>query len=223
VTATDALLSVDPHALHDARLPLHHAHRAAGAAFGQAGGWERPMWFEPGVVAPTVRYDFHDPSWFPAVRDEVRATREAVALYDLTTYAKFEVAGRGAVSGLNRLVTSDIDVAPGRIVYTILADERGGILMDPTVTRLDDDRFLILAPTVAQRRTEGLLRAGLSGAGSGGAVVTDVTSGWSTLHLAGPRSRELVSRLTDEDVSADAWPFLEGRRIDVGRAQALAL
>ena len=62
------------------RLPLHHAHRAAGAAFGQAGGWERPMWFEPGVVEPTVRYDFHDPSWFPAVRDEVRATREAVAL-----------------------------------------------------------------------------------------------------------------------------------------------
>ena len=207
------------------RLPLEASYRAAGAALGQVGGWERPLWFEPGAGpdGPTVGYSYTDPSWFPPVRAEVRATREAVALYDLTTYAKFEVAGRGAVSGLNRLVTSDIDVAPGRIVYTILADERGGILMDPTVTRLDDDRFLILAPTVAQRRTEGLLRAGLSGAGSGGAAVTDVTSGWSTLHLAGPRSRELVSRLTDEDVSADAWPFLDGRRIDVGRAQALAL
>ena len=145
------------------RLPLDQAHRAAGAAMGQVGGWERPLWFEPGAGAdgPTVRYSYTDPSWFPAVRDEVRATRDGVALYDLTTYAKFEVAGRGALSGLQRLVTSDLDVPPGRIVYTILADDRGGILMDPTVTRLDDDRFLVLAPTVAQRRTEGLLRAGL--------------------------------------------------------------
>jgi 4-methylaminobutanoate oxidase (formaldehyde-forming) len=203
------------------RLPLDAAYRTAGAAMGQVGGWERPLWFEPsaGAIGPTVGYSYTDPSWFPAVRDEVRATREVVALYDLTTYAKFEVAGRGAAAGLQRLVTSDLDVAPGRIVYTILADERGGILMDPTVTRLADDRFLVLAPTVAQRRTEGLLRLGLPD----DAVVTDVTSGWSTLHIAGPRSRELLARLTDEDVSADAWPFLQWRVIEVGRAQALAL
>jgi heterotetrameric sarcosine oxidase gamma subunit len=203
------------------RLPLHVAYRAAGAAMGQVGGWERPLWFEPsaGATGPVVRYSYTDPSWFQAVREEVRATREGVALYDLTTYAKFEVAGPGALAGLDRLMTSDLDVAPGRIVYTILADERGGILMDPTVTRLGDDRFLVLAPTVAQRRTEGLLRAGLPNA----AVVTDVTSGWSTLHIAGPRSREVLSRLTDQDVAAESWPFLEARRIDVGRAQALAL
>jgi 4-methylaminobutanoate oxidase (formaldehyde-forming) len=188
---------------------------------GQVGGWERPLWFEPGSGpdGPTVRYSYTDPSWFPAVRDEVRATREGVVLYDLTTYAKFEVAGRAALAGLQRLVASDLDVLPGRIVYTILADERGGILMDPTVTRLDADRFLVLAPTVFQRRTEGLLRAGLPG----DAVVTDVTSGWSTLHLAGPRSRELLARLTDADVSADAWHFLSAREIEVGRVQALAL
>jgi 4-methylaminobutanoate oxidase (formaldehyde-forming) len=142
-----------------------------------------------------------------------------VALYDLTTYAKFEVAGPGALAGLQRLVTSDVDVASGRIVYTIVADENGGILMDPTVTRLGDDRFLVLAPTVAQRRTEGLLRNGLPA----DAVVTDVTSGWATLHLAGPRSRELLSRLTDSDVSGEAWPFLHGETIDVARAKALAL
>jgi 4-methylaminobutanoate oxidase (formaldehyde-forming) len=91
--------------------------------------------------------------------------------------------------------------------------------MDPTITRLDDDRFLVLAPTVAQRRTEGLLRAGLPG----DAVVTDVTSGLSTLHIAGPRSRDLLAGLTDTDVSLDAWPFLEGRRIEVGRVEALGL
>jgi 4-methylaminobutanoate oxidase (formaldehyde-forming) len=188
---------------------------------GQIGGWERPLWFEPGAGGdgPPVGYSYTDPSWFPAVRDEVRATREGVALYDLTTYAKFEVAGPGALAGLQRLVTSDVDVPTGRVVYTIVADERGGILMDPTVTRLGDDRFLVLAPTVSQRRTEGLLRAGLPA----DAVVTDVTSGWSTLHIAGPRSRELLGRLTDTDVSADAWPFLDGRAIEVGRVAALAL
>ncbi len=200
------------------RLPLDAAYRAAGAAMGQVGGWERPLWFEPGD-GPAFEYSYTDPSWFPAVRDEVRATREGVALYDLTTYAKFEVAGPGARAGLQRLVTSDLDVAPGRVVYTILADERGGILMDPTITRLDDDRFLVLAPTVSQRRTEGLLRAGLPG----DAVVTDVTSGVATIHIAGPRSRDLLARLTDADVSTDAWPFLEGRQIEVGRVGALAL
>jgi 4-methylaminobutanoate oxidase (formaldehyde-forming) len=188
---------------------------------GQVGGWERPLWFERGSApdGPAFGYSYTDPSWFAAVRDEVRATREGVALYDLTTYAKFEVAGPGALAGLQRLVTSDVDVPPGRVVYTIIADERGGILMDPTITRLADDRFLVLAPTVAQRRTEALLRAGLPPH----AVVTDVTPGWSTLHIAGPRSRQLLSRLTDADVSADAWSFRDARTIEAGRSQALAL
>jgi 4-methylaminobutanoate oxidase (formaldehyde-forming) len=117
------------------------------------------------------------------VRDEVRATREGVALYDLTTYAKFEVAGPGALAGLQRLVTSSRRRA-GRIVYTILADERGGILMDPTITALADDRFLVLAPTVAQRRTEGLLRTGCPA----DAVVTDVTSAGRPSTWPGRRS-----------------------------------
>jgi heterotetrameric sarcosine oxidase gamma subunit len=203
------------------RLPLDLAYRAAGAAMGQVGGWERPLWFESGTGpdGPEVGYSYVEPSWFPAVRDEVRATREGVALYDLSTYAKFEVAGPGALAGLQRLFTSDLEVPEGRIVYTILADERGGILLDPTITRLADDRFLVLAPTITQRRTEALLRAGLSP----DAVLTDVTSGWSTLHLAGPRSRALLTRLTDEDLSSEAWPFLDAREIEVGRVRALAL
>jgi 4-methylaminobutanoate oxidase (formaldehyde-forming) len=141
-----------------------------------------------------------------------------VALYDLSTYAKFLVQGPAALAGLQRLATSDLDVTPGRIVYTLLPNERGGIEMDPTITRLGDDRFLVLVPTLTQRRTEGLLRRGLPPE----AVVTDVTSPWATLHLAGPRSRELLARLTEADVSAAAWPFLQAREIDVARARAWA-
>ena len=105
-----------------------------------------------------------------------------------------------------------------RIVYTLLCNERGGIEMDPTITRLGEDQFLVLAPTLTHRRTEALLRRGLPA----GAVVSDVTSGWATLHLAGPRSRDLLARLTDSDVSASAWPFLQAREIDVARARAWA-
>ncbi len=200
------------------RVPLYVSLREAGAAFGQAAGWERANWFEPGVVAPEVVHAFDAPSWFPAVRDEVRATREGAALFDLSTYAKVLVQGPGALAGLQRLATSNLDVAQGRIVYTLLCNARGGIEMDPTVTRLGEDRFLVLAPTLAQRHTEMLLRSGLPA----DATVTDVTSGWATLHLAGPSSRELLARLTDEDLSNDAWPFLSAKEIDVARARAWA-
>lgn len=200
------------------RVPLYATFREAGAAFGQAAGWERANWFEPGEVEPSVEYSFEAPSWFPAVREEVRATREGVALYDLSTYSKFLVQGPQALEGLQHLATSDLDVPIGRVVYTLCCNERGGIEMDPTMTRLGEDRFLVLAPTLVQRHTEMLLRSGLPA----GATVTDVTSGWATLHLAGPSSRELLARLTDEDLSNAAWPFLTAREIDVARAHAWA-
>jgi 4-methylaminobutanoate oxidase (formaldehyde-forming) len=200
------------------RIPLYDRLRDAGAAMGQAAGWERANWFEPGTVDPAVRYDFEEPSWFPSLREEVRATREGVALYDLSTYAKFLVQGPDALAGLQRLCTSNVDVAAGRVVYTLLCNERGGIEMDPTVTRLDADSFMVLAPTLYQRRTEMLLRTGLPAA----ATVTDVTSGWATLHLAGPRSRELLGRLTDEDLGNDAFGFLTAREIEVARTRAWA-
>jgi glycine cleavage system aminomethyltransferase T/glycine/D-amino acid oxidase-like deaminating enzyme len=200
------------------RIPLFAQVREAGGAMGQAAGWERANWFEPGTIDPRVRYDFEHPSWFDAVEAEVRATREAVALYDLSTYAKFLVQGPDALRGLQRLCTSNLDVAPGRIVYTLLCNERGGIEMDPTVTRLGEDRFMVLAPTLYERRTEMLLRSGLLA----GATVTDVTSGYATLHLAGPRSRELLGRLTDEDLGNDAFGFLHAKEIEVARARAWA-
>jgi heterotetrameric sarcosine oxidase gamma subunit len=200
------------------RIPLYAQLRDAGAAFGQAAGWERANWFEPGTVDPEVRFDFVDPSWFPALRDEVRATREGVALYDLSTYAKFEVRGPAALDGLQRLCVSNVAVPVGRVVYTLVCNERGGIEMDPTVSRLGEDRFLVLAPTLAQRRTEMLLRRGLPAF----ATVTDVTGGWATMHVAGPRSRELLIRLTDQDLSNEAFPFMTVREIDIARARAWA-
>ncbi|MFI5056023.1 MAG: FAD-dependent oxidoreductase [Actinomycetota bacterium] len=202
------------------RSPLLPQQRAAGAAVGEAAGWDRAAWFEPGARAePLWIYDFDRPSWFGPVAEEMRATRERVALFDLSTYAKFMVQGPEAVAGLQHLSTSNIDVDIGRVVYTLLCNERGGIEMDPTVTRLDDDRYLVLAPTLYQRRTEMLLRNGLPP----GATVTDVTSGYATLHIAGPDSRAVLSQLTDQNLSNDAFPFLSAHAIDLGWAKATAL
>ncbi len=202
------------------RSPLLPQLRAAGAAVGEAAGWDRAAWFEPDSTAePLWIYDFDRPSWFQHVGEEMKATRENVALYDLSTYAKFIVQGPEAVAGLQRLCTSNVDVPVGRVVYTLLCNERGGIEMDPTVTRLGEDRFLVLAPTLYQRRTEMLLRNGLPS----GATVVDVTSGYATLHLAGPNSRAVLSELTDQDLSNDAFPFLSSREIDLGWAKAIAL
>ncbi|HSL12407.1 MAG TPA: FAD-dependent oxidoreductase, partial [Actinomycetota bacterium] len=202
------------------RFPLEEQLRAAGAAFGEAGGWERPAWYEPGSDGdPAWVYDFDRPSWFPAVADEVRATREGAALFDLSSYAKFLVQGPEALSSLDALCTSSIDVPIGRVVYTTICNERGGIEMDPTVTRTGEESFLVVAPTMYQRRTEALLRAALSD----GATVTDVTSGFAVLHVAGPASRAVLASVVDADLSNDAFPFLTAREVDVAWAKAWAL
>jgi 4-methylaminobutanoate oxidase (formaldehyde-forming) len=202
------------------RTPLYGALGRAGAAFGEAAGWERAAWFEPGATdEPAWGYDFDRPSWFAPVAEEVRACRDAAALFDLSTYAKFLVQGPEALAGLQQLCASNLDVPAGRVVYTTICNERGGIEMDPTVTRLAEDRFLVVAPTVYQRRTEALLAAGLPA----GAALTDVTSAYAVLHVAGPAARAILERVTDADLGDEAFPFLAARRIDVAWAKTWAL
>jgi glycine cleavage system aminomethyltransferase T/glycine/D-amino acid oxidase-like deaminating enzyme len=202
------------------RFPLEHRLRAAGAAFGEAAGWERPAWYEPGSGGePAWGYDFDRPSWFPAVADEVRATRGGAALFDLSSYAKFLVQGPEASSSLDALCASTIDVPVGRVVYTTICNERGGIEMDPTVTRLGEETFLVVAPTLYQRRTQMLLRRALSD----GATVTDVTSAFAVLHVAGPASREVLGPVVDADLSNEVFPFLTAREVEAAWAKAWAL
>ena len=172
-----------------------------------------------GLGEPAWGYDFDRPSWFAAIEDEVRATREAAALFDLSSYAKFLVQGPEALASLDRLCASSIDVPIGRVVYTTICNDRGGIEMDPTVTRLGEEVFLVVAPTLYQRRTEMLLRSSLSD----GATVTDVTSGFAVLHVAGPASREVLDPIVDADLSNDAFPFLTAREVEVAWAKAWAL
>lgn len=202
------------------RTPLADRQGAAGAVFGEAAGWERSNWFaSDDPRSREYAYSFDRPGWFDAVAVECRAARQAAALFDLSTYSKFLVQGSGALEGLQRLCASDVDVEPGRVVYTTMCNAGGGIEMDPTVTRLEEGRFLVSAPTLAQRRMEGLLRGGLPST----ATVTDVTSGLAVLLVTGPHARAVLAGVVDADLSDEAFPFLAALPVDAGWAPAWAL
>ena len=201
------------------RTPLYERLQRANACFGEAAGWERANWFAPAGVEPVYGYAFGKQNWFDYVGEECRAAREGVALFDLSTYSKVLVQGPGALAGLQRICASEMDVPVGKVVYTTWCNERGGIEMDPTVTRLGPDRFMVVAPTLAQTRTAAWLTDRLPA----DATVTDVTSGYAVLAVMGPRSRELLQRLTQEDLGNDAFPFGTAREIDAGWAKVWAL
>ena len=200
--------------------PLFDRLTDAGACFGELTQWERPMWFAPDGVEPDYGYSFGRQNWFPYAAEEHRAAREAVALFDLSSFAKTEVAGPDAVRLLQLVCTNDVAVPLGKLVYTLFLNRAGGIENDGTVTRLDDDRFLVITPTAMQHRTIEWLRAH----GDGLSIsIDDVTSASATLAVMGQRSRELLARVTDTDLSNGAFPFFTSQRIQVANAPALAI
>ena len=202
------------------RSPLYDRLQAAGACFGELAQWERANWFAPPGVDPVDEYSFGRQNWFPYAAEEHRAAREAVALFDLSSFAKIEVTGLDAVRLLQLVCTNDVDVPVGKVVYTLFLNDRGGIENDGTVTRLGEDRFLVLTPTATQHRTLEWLRSHADGMA---VTIADVTSASATLAVMGPRSRELLTRLTSDDLSNESFPFFTSKEIQVRNAPALAI
>jgi glycine cleavage system aminomethyltransferase T/glycine/D-amino acid oxidase-like deaminating enzyme len=203
------------------RSVLHDRLAAAGAHFGVSAGWEYPEWFaEPGE-SPRTRPDFERPDSHDIVAREHAAVREAVGVIDMSLMAKFSVQGPDSAAVLSRLSANDVAAGLGHIVYTQWLNEAGGIVADVTVTRLEADRFLVVASDIIHRRIEPLIRR----ATRPGEIVTvtDITSGTTLLTVQGPASRELIGRMTDADLSNEAFPYLTARQIFVGYAPVLAI
>ncbi len=199
---------------------LHERLAARGACFGEVAGWERANWFAPDGVEPAYEYSFGRQNWFEHARGEHMAVREAVGLFDQSSFAKFLVQGRDSEAVLQRICGNDVAVAPGRVVYTQWLNERGGIEADLTVTRLAEDRYqVVTAAAVAVRDLDWLRRHVPEDARC---VVTDLTSAMAVISVMGPRSRELLSRLTYADLSNEAFPFATAREIELGYATVLA-
>ena len=204
------------------RSPLHDRLIAAGACMGETAGWERPNWFAAPGSAPRYEYSYGRQNWFDACRAECQAVRDAVALFDQTCFAKFLVQGADACAILNRLSTSSVDVAPGRIVYTQWLNERGGIEADLTITRLTEREFMVVTSAICQTRDLAWLKRGIEARDDAHCAVTDVTSGIAMLGVMGPRSRELLQGLAGADLSNAAHPFGHSREIEIGYARVRA-
>jgi 4-methylaminobutanoate oxidase (formaldehyde-forming) len=203
------------------RTVLHDRFVAAGAHFNTSVGWEYVEWFEGDAFPLPAAPGFGRPSSFPCVAEEHRTVREAVGIMDMTLMGKFMVQGSDAAAVLSRLSANHVAREVGRVVYTQWLYPSGGIAADLTVTRLADDRYLVVTSDLIQRRVEPMIRRATTTGEH--CTVTDVTSGTVLLSVQGPRSRELLARLSSADLTNAAFPYLSARTIDVGFARVLAL
>jgi glycine cleavage system aminomethyltransferase T/glycine/D-amino acid oxidase-like deaminating enzyme len=198
--------------------PFHRRQRELGAEFFTGAGWERPQWFAtnvaPGDAPWTRREGWAAMNWSPSVGAEHLATRERVALFDITPFAKFDVTGSEACAFLERICANRIDRPVGTIVYTSMLTPSGRIRCDLTVTRKEEQLFRVVTGGGSGQHDLAWMRAQIRD-GENVAIV-ERTGSLFALGLWGPRAREVLAAVTDEDVSNEAFPYMTARYLNVG-------
>ncbi len=193
--------------------PIHDRLAAAGAVFGLNYGFEYPVWFARPQDKQEDRYGFDRGNWFGAVGEECRALASGVGLLEISTFAKYEVKGPGAAAWLDRLLANRLP-RPGKTALSPMLSPAGRLLGDFTVSRLSEDRFLLLGSGPVQRFHmrwfEGQLPA------DGSVTVENLSARYCGLHIAGPSARKLLQAVADGEVGANAFPFLSVREMAVG-------
>lgn len=203
--------------------PYYARQQELGAFFLPANGWERPQWYEAnkGLLD---RYQVPQPNdwaakyWSPIVGAEAQATREGVAMYDMTALKRLTVTGPGATAFLQRLTTGNVDRTVGSVIYTLLLEVDGGIRSDVTIARLGPNHY----------------QAGVNGAldtdwfnrflpADGSVVVTDITPGTCCIGLWGPKAREVLGGLTDADLTNDGLKYFRAARFSIGNVPVTAM
>jgi len=215
-----------PHEEHDSgrpRLlsPLYERLKARRASFGSKLGWERPNWFAPEGVEPKDVYSFGRQNWFEHVGTEHRACRERVALFDQSSFAKFELTGKDAERALSWICANDVARPLGSLTYTQMLNSRGGIECDLTVGRLADDHYYLVTGTGFRTHDAAWIRQNIPA--DCVAELADVTEALGTLTLMGPRARDALGRVTDADLGNEAFPFATLREITVSGHTVRAL
>lgn len=201
--------------------PLYDRLKRHNACFGTAAGVERANWFSLEEREPRYEYSYGRQNWFAVVGEEHRAAREAVALFDLSSFGKTLIQGRDACRALQRLTTADLDRPTGSVIYTQMLNNRGGIESDLTFTRLAEDRYLMVTAAAQQARDFNWVSKHLLP--DAFVTLTDVSANFGTLSIAGPNARLLLESVSDADFSNDAFPFGTAREISIGYGKALAL
>ena len=202
------------------RSPAYHLLERANACFGSRMGWERANFFAPSGQKPVIEYAWGQQNWQPWSSAEQQATRGAVALFDQTSFSKYLVVGPDAEQALQWLCTADVAVEPGRTVYTGMLNARGTYESDITVTRLSRTEFLLVSSAATTERDKDHIARRMPDGCR--AELVDVTSAYAVYGVMGPRSRELLSRLSRSEFSDEAFPFGTSREIDLGYATVRA-
>jgi len=203
--------------------PFYARQHELGAFFLPATGWERPQWYDAnqGLLE---RYDVPQPNegvaryWSPIVGAEAKATREGVAMYDMTALKRLSVSGPGATDFLQRLATGNVDRSVGSVIYSLLLDIDGGIRSDVTIARLGKNHYQVGANGALD--TDWFNRFLPE---DGSVVVTDITPGTCCIGLWGPKAREVLSRLTDADLTNDGLKYFRGAQFSIGNVPVTAL
>ncbi len=204
--------------------PTYYRLRDLEAEFGEKTGWERPNWFKP--HAELARHG-HEPkgwahrAWSRAIGYEHLKTRENAGLFDESSFNKIEVRGPGATKFLQYLCSNDIDKPVGIVVYTQMLNKRGGIECDFTVSRLAEDRYIIITGTAFGEHDLSWLRLNMPEDGS--VWVDDVSSQYACLGLWGPKARTILEKVTKDDVSNAGFPYMTVKSICVGDVPCLTM
>jgi dimethylglycine dehydrogenase len=200
--------------------PLYERLKLKGAMFGARNGWERATWFPRNGEEAKVELTFHRASWFGRVATECQAVAEGVAILDLPGFSRFEVSGPGASDWLETLIAGNLPKT-GRVSLAYTCTPKGGILSEFTITRLDEDRFWLLGASTAEWHDRDWLVHHLPADGS--VHIENITSRYGTLAVTGPKVREVLSQVTDADLSSNSFPWLSAKPINVGIAQGTGL
>jgi dimethylglycine dehydrogenase len=200
--------------------PLHDRLLAKGAVMGTRSGWERPLWFARGIPARD-EYAFGRGNWFETVGEECRAVRSGVGVLDQTSFAKFMVGGPGAEALLDRLCANRLPGEVGRMSLTQMCTPRGGIETDVTVALVAPGRWYVVS--AAATETHDLDWIERHAPDDGSVQLDNVTARYGVLTIAGPRSRELLQRVSRDDLSNEGFRFFRARHIEVGRSRVLAV
>jgi len=208
--------------------PFYEREKALGAVFFEAMGWERPNWYESNAkllaeygerVMPR-KYEWDARWWSPIINAEHLAMRERVGMVDLSAFAIFDIAGPGALDYVQKMAVAQMDVPVGRVVYTSLLNNAGGIKADLTIMRLGANHFRVVTGAFDGMRDKKWFTDHLPADGS--AQLADLTSAWATVGVWGPRARDLVQSCTGHDLSNAAFPFATCQWVDFGPVRALA-
>jgi len=208
--------------------PFHSRQCELGAVFFESAGWERPEWYEANeglldclTVTGAMRDGWAARDWSQTIAAEHVATRERVAMFDLTPFATFEVTGPGSLTALQRLTTNQMDKPVESITYTAMLTPGGGIKCDLTVTRLAENRFMVVTGGAMGLHDLGWIQAHVPDDGS--VTVADTSGDLCCIGLWGPRARDLLSRVCKDDVTDVGLPYMTAKRIAVADVPALAL